>query len=113
MKASPLDEDFKTGLVAQAKFLRGFAYYHLLTTFGGVPLRNTIPSLETLSIPRASEEEIVAQIEEDWKAAISGLPETSDAGKLLVWQHVLIWLNYTGIWAVRGKSLLLIRHIGI
>ena len=56
MKASPLDEDFKTGLVAQAKFLRGFAYYHLLTTFGGVPLRNTIPSLETLSIPRASEE---------------------------------------------------------
>lgn len=53
MKASPLDEDFKTGLVAQAKFLRGFAYYHLLTTFGGVPLRNTIPSLETLSIPRA------------------------------------------------------------
>ena len=81
MKASPLDEDFKTGLVAQAKFLRGFAYYHLLTTFGGVPLRNTIPSLETLSIPRASEEEIVAQIEEDWKAAISGLPETSDAGK--------------------------------
>ena len=45
MKASPLDEDFKTGLVAQAKFLRGFSYYHLLTTFGGVPLRNTIPSL--------------------------------------------------------------------
>ena len=81
MKASPLDEDFKTGLVAQAKFLRGFSYYHLLTTFGGVPLRNTIPSLKSLSIPRATEEEIAAQIESDWKDAIGGLTETADAGK--------------------------------
>lgn len=81
MKESPLDEDFKTRLVAQAKFLRGFSYYHLLTTFGGVPLRNTIPSLKSLSIPRATEEEIVAQIENDWKNAIAGLPETADAGK--------------------------------
>lgn len=81
MKGSPLDEDFKTGLVAQAKFLRGFSYYHLLTTFGGVPLRNTIPSLKSLSIPRATEEEIAAQIESDWKDAIGGLTETADAGK--------------------------------
>lgn len=81
MKESPLDEDFKTGLVAQAKFLRGFSYYHLLTTFGGVPLRNTIPSLKSLSIPRATEEEIAAQIESDWKDAIGGLTETADAGK--------------------------------
>lgn len=81
MKESPLDENFKTRLVAQAKFLRGFSYYHLLTTFGGVPLRNTIPSLKSLSIPRATEEEIVAQIENDWKDAIAGLPETADAGK--------------------------------
>lgn len=76
-------------------------------------MRNTIPSLETLSIPRASEEEIVAQIEEDWKAAISGLPETSDAGKASGLAHTPYLANYTGIWAVRGKSLLLIRHIGI
>lgn len=81
MKESPLDENFKTGLVAQAKFLRGFSYYHLLTTFGGVPLRNTIPSLKSLSIPRATEEEIAAQIESDWKDAIGGLTETADAGK--------------------------------
>lgn len=81
MKESPLDEDFKTGLVAQAKFLRGFSYYHLLTTFGEVPLRNTIPSLKSLSIPRATEEEIAAQIESDWKDAIGGLTETADAGK--------------------------------
>ena len=81
MKESPLDEDFKTGLVAQAKFLRGFSYYHLLTTFGGVPLRNTSPSLKSLSIPRATEEEIAAQIESDWKDAIGGLTETADAGK--------------------------------
>ena len=63
------------------KFLRGFSYYHLLTTFGGVPLRNTIPSLKSLSIPRATEEEIAAQIESDWKDAIGGLTETADAGK--------------------------------
>ena len=81
MKESPLDEDFKTGLVAQAKFLRGFSYYHLFTNFGVVPLRNTIPSLKSLSIPRATEEEIAAQIESDWKDAIGGLTETADAGK--------------------------------
>lgn len=81
MKDSPLDADFKTNLVAQAKFLRGFAYYHLLTTFGGVPLRNSIPSLNSLSIPRATEEEIAAQIESDWKDAAADLAETADAGK--------------------------------
>lgn len=81
MKDSPLDADFKTNLVGQAKFLRGFAYYHLLTTFGGVPLRNTVPSLSSLSIPRATEEEIAVQIENDLKDAVGGLPETADAGK--------------------------------
>ncbi|MEO7046556.1 MAG: RagB/SusD family nutrient uptake outer membrane protein, partial [Ferruginibacter sp.] len=31
----------KTQLLAQAKFLRGFCYYYLVTTFGQVPLHTT------------------------------------------------------------------------
>lgn len=73
VERSPLAEEQKTYLTAHAKFLRGLAYYNLATTFGGVPLRIDIPTASTLSIPRASEEEVYLQIEKDWQESVAGL----------------------------------------
>ncbi|MGL4292340.1 MAG: RagB/SusD family nutrient uptake outer membrane protein [Bacteroidales bacterium] len=80
MEKSPLAEADKAYLVAQAKFLRGLAYYNLVTTYGGVPLRVDAPTSLTLSIPRASEEEVYAQIEKDWMESAQGLKEKDQKG---------------------------------
>lgn len=80
MERSPLPESEKTNLIAQAKFLRGVAYYNLVTTFGGVPLRVDAPTSLTLSLPRASENEVYAQIEKDWTESLDGLKVNEKKG---------------------------------
>ena len=75
-----LTEAEKAPLIAQAKFLRGVAYYQLVTTFGGVPLRNDAPTAETLSLPRATEAEIYDQIEKDFMEAKADIEVSADKG---------------------------------
>jgi hypothetical protein len=79
-RSTVLAESERLPLIAQAKFLRGVAYYQLVTTFGGVPLRNDAPTAETLSLPRATEAEIYAQIERDFKEALPYIEEDADKG---------------------------------
>lgn len=68
----------KARILAEAKFIRAYMYYQLVTVFGGVPLvTKTLSPSEDL-IPRATEEEIWAQIESDLKAAIPDLPMRSE-----------------------------------
>lgn len=50
----------------EAKALRAFGYYSLVTTFGGVPLlTQPMTPTEILKVPRASKEDIYAQIIQD------------------------------------------------
>lgn len=50
----------------EAKALRAFVYYSLVTTFGGVPLlTQPMTPTEILKVPRASKEDIYAQIIQD------------------------------------------------
>ena len=60
------DKDLLERYAKEAKALRAFGYYCLVTTFGGVPLL-TQPMLpaEVLTIPRASEDNIYTQIIQD------------------------------------------------
>lgn len=67
----------KANMVAQAKFLRGVCYYSLYTFYGGVPLRLEPANKENLSMPRASRQEVLDQIEKDWREAIPDLSSTS------------------------------------
>lgn len=55
----------------ESYFLRAMAYYELAQVFGGVPLRTT---LESTNLPRASVDEIYAQIAADLKNAIEMMP---------------------------------------
>ena len=65
----------KNRIKGEALFLRAFSYFDLVQYFGGVPL-HTEPSTyyEESFKPRASVEEVYAQIEKDALEAISLLP---------------------------------------
>lgn len=72
-----LDADVKEKILAQAKFLRAIYYYRLVNYFGGVPLvLEELDASSEMEIPRATAEEVWAQIETDLTEAISVLPET-------------------------------------
>jgi hypothetical protein len=61
-------------LIAEAKFLRGFYYFHLVTTFGGVPMLNSVLNPTDLSLEKSSSDAIFDMIEKDFKDAAEVLP---------------------------------------
>ncbi|CAN5712329.1 RagB/SusD family nutrient uptake outer membrane protein [soil metagenome] len=63
----------------QARFLRAFAYYNLVTNFGDVPLRLTFADPSKVDLPRTPKEEVWSQIEKDLTDA-SALPTKAQWG---------------------------------
>ncbi|WP_253764323.1 RagB/SusD family nutrient uptake outer membrane protein [Flammeovirga sp. SJP92] len=66
-------------VIGEAKFLRAYHYYNLVNMFGGVPITlEFIKSVspEALHIPRASVDEVYAQIITDLEDAVKVLPDT-------------------------------------
>lgn len=72
MSSNIISGQLKSQLVGEAKFLRGFAYYNLVRTYGGVPLvlKQTV-SLDGLEVPKNTLEECYNQIIEDLQEAES------------------------------------------
>jgi len=64
----------KTSAVAEAKFIRAFAYFDLVRNYAGVPIR-TEDNYDAYDVARASEEDVWALIISDLKEAESGLPD--------------------------------------
>jgi hypothetical protein len=65
-----MDEDVKSGILGEAKFLRAYFYFNLVNIFGEVPLKLLPPlSPETINLPVSSVELIYAQIEKDLQEA--------------------------------------------
>ena len=81
-------------MVAQAHFLRGFAYFHLVRLWGegsyatdsaklAVPIFLKVAATrDEMMQPRASVGEVYKQIIEDFEAAEAGLPESWDANNV-------------------------------
>lgn len=69
--------DNRKKIIGQASFLRAYHYYHLVKTWGGVPIElhsnSTDPS--KTNIPRSSEKEVYDQIVKDLEVAIANLPD--------------------------------------
>ena len=62
-------------LTAEARFLRGFAYFDLVRIYGGVPLVLSAPEFgEDVLLPRATVDEVYQLIEEDLLFAQEHLP---------------------------------------
>lgn len=74
------DEELLNRYINEAKLLRAFGYYNLVTVYGGVPLvLEPITPSEAVNIPRSPEDEIFSQIEADLNDATS-LPTKSEYG---------------------------------
>lgn len=59
----------KQHMAAQAKFLRGLAYYNLVYLYGGVPLRIGASNSGNIHMARSSKEKVLEQIVDDFTAA--------------------------------------------
>jgi hypothetical protein len=94
----------KTLLLAQAKFLRGFCYYQLVTTFGAVPLHTTFNTTAVASDAPATLADLYAQIIKDFTESSADLPNTPAAttGKPATKPTALYLLAKTYLW--RGWS---------
>lgn len=69
-----MDETTRTRVLAEAKFLRGYCYYRLVTLWGSVPLVTQIEDANT-RYPQGSVQEVWAQVEQDFIDAAAGLPD--------------------------------------
>jgi starch-binding outer membrane protein, SusD/RagB family len=79
-----IDEDVKTQMVAEAKFLRGYAYSDLITYFGDVPLITEVQTLEEAYVSRTAKSQVLTQILTDFNDAAPVLPasyENTDVGR--------------------------------
>lgn len=76
-KVTKIDTDLQERLMGEAKFLRAYFYFSLITAWREVPLRLTLPeSNADYPMAAASREETWAQIEKDLQDAVSALPWT-------------------------------------
>ncbi len=70
LETSPVDEDYKKEVAAEAKFIRALIYFELVRLFGDVPLYTSAPKTEAdYSIKRTSFKTIYKQIIDDLKYA--------------------------------------------
>jgi starch-binding outer membrane protein, SusD/RagB family len=88
----------KNEILGAAKYLRAYAYYRLVTLFGGVPITLTA---STDNIPRSTEAEVWEQIIEDLTFATTNASSTADrnfvsknAAKALLSRVYLIRQNW-------------------
>ena len=73
-----VSEEVKTEVVAEAKFLRAYYYFHLVNIFGEIPLKIT-PAYTTadLQVPVSPVPDIFSQIEKDLNDAAEALSPSS------------------------------------
>lgn len=78
-----MDEAVKANLIAQAKFLRAYAYFNLVNIFGQVPLKlKPQTTSDAIHVGLSSIDKIYSQIDEDFTDAKNALPVTAtEAGR--------------------------------
>ncbi|MBS0028172.1 RagB/SusD family nutrient uptake outer membrane protein [Chitinophaga sp. 22321] len=69
VKASGLDDKFRSTSIAEAKFIRAYAYFHLVNFFGAVPLVLTGNLTISATLPRTDPAIIYKQMIQDLKDA--------------------------------------------
>lgn len=81
------DNDLRKRLIAEAKTLRAYSYFELVTLWGGVPIiLDDIPPSEWRTLTRATVAEVYALIENDLTEAIEVLPEKSNYDESDKWR---------------------------
>ncbi len=91
---------WRNQVMGTAHFLRGYAYFVALSTFGGVPEVLTINIEANRNIPRATREEILELIVSDYNTAIDLVPEDA------------VNAGYVSVYAVRAAMARLQLYLG-
>lgn len=73
-----MDEAKKNQILSEAKFIRAYFNYNLVTVFGNVPLVDHVLAPEEYDTPQSSPAEIWASIEQDLLDGIGVLPKKSE-----------------------------------
>ena len=73
-----MNEGSKNRILAEARFIRAFSFYNLVTIFGGVPLVDRVLSPSEFNLPRSTAEEVWQLIESDLNIAAMDLPLRSE-----------------------------------
>ena len=82
-ESTVIDPNVKTRLIAESKMLRAMTYFWMVRRFGGVMLVDKVLTPDDeMKLPRATEKATYDLIFADLQAAISGLPETAEKGRL-------------------------------
>ena len=78
-----MEIDTRNRIIAEAKFLRAYYYFHLSNIFGEIPLK-TEPAFsnDDLNVARSTLAQINAQMEKDLMEAVPALPEIYDAAEV-------------------------------
>ncbi|MBA0885500.1 RagB/SusD family nutrient uptake outer membrane protein [Flavobacterium sp. BBQ-18] len=95
------DTPAKIKMIAEAKALRAYFYFELVSMWGGVPLRLTLPSPAEYAIAKSTPEEIYAQIHKDLDEAIPNLPKKSEYSPEMRFR-----MSQGTAWALKGKAYL-------
>lgn len=81
-----MDDALKARYLAEAKFIRAYAYFRLVRAYGDVPLRLSLPKSPTeYNLPRTAKAQVYAAIETDLTDAAAVLPQTygsADVGRI-------------------------------
>ena len=81
-----MDEDLRSRILGEAKFLRAYFYFNLVNIFGEIPLKLNPPLSEVdINKPKSSTATVYAQIEKDLTESITVLELTytgSDLGRV-------------------------------
>jgi tetratricopeptide (TPR) repeat protein len=72
------ESEMRKQIIAEAKFLRAYYYFELVSMFGDVPLNLEDLAPSEYSQPRTPAEEVYVQIEKDLGEAIANLPLKSE-----------------------------------
>jgi hypothetical protein len=101
-----MDAALKTRFLAEAKFIRAWAYFRLVRAFGDVPLRTHVPKdASEYNIPRTAKAQVWAQIETDLTDAAAVLPQSypaADVGRITKGAALALHAKaamYQGKWA--------------
>jgi hypothetical protein len=90
-------------VLATAHFLRGYAYFAAVYSFGGVPMVTTTNIETNRNIPRASQEDLLNLILDDYSEALGILPETPAnpgyASEFAVHAALAKFYLFTGSWS--------------
>jgi hypothetical protein len=80
--AAPVDSTFKTGVIAEMKFLRAYIYANLIWRYGGVPIITNVFGLhDDFKVARSSYDDCVKFIDSELDAAAAQLPPNQPASE--------------------------------